>query len=218
MKTFISYEAKHSKLAGRIEKYLDEYSFNCFLAHEDIPPQSHWPQKILDNLNKCDLFIALLTPEYKTSFYCQQEVGYVVCRRIEILTILISEKPMGLISNMQGIKFNKDDFENSCWKIVKHVANICNISRPVRNKLIDEFGQKGASDYDKAGKYAEKILNQFAFTPGQAKKIMQYIDSTRQIYESKTARPHILEFIEKYGEYFKPKMMMDYKQRSRKWL
>jgi hypothetical protein len=111
MNTFISYVAESSKLAGQIKKYLNRYSFNCFLAHEDIPPQSHWPQKLLKNLKECDLFLALLTPEYITSFYCQQELGYVCCRQIEIIPILISANPMGLIGDIQGVKFNEDDFD-----------------------------------------------------------------------------------------------------------
>ena len=217
MRTFISYVTKYSKVSGRIKRYLDEYSFNCFLAHEDIPPQTHWPQELVKNLVECDLFLALLTPEYKTSFYCQQEVGYVCCRRIEILPILISaDPPMGLIGDIQGIKFNKDDFDSSCWKIVKHVAKIDSISRPVIKKLIDEFGS--ASSYDGAGRKAKRILNQFAFTHSQAKRAMRYIDTNEQIYESKTARPHILEFIESYGEHFDPQKVKDYMQRSQRWL
>lgn len=72
METFISYGSDIKKTAGKIKEYSDKYGFNCFLAHEDIPPQTEWPSEILKALEICDLFLPLLTSGFITSFYCQQ--------------------------------------------------------------------------------------------------------------------------------------------------
>ncbi len=122
MKTFISYHNSIENLAGEIKEYLDKYAFNCFLAHEDIPPQTEWPSEIVRELKECDLFLPFLTPKFTTSLFCQQETGFAYCRQVEILPVMISKAPMGMIANIQAIRFNKKRFESSCWRIVKHVA------------------------------------------------------------------------------------------------
>ena len=83
MLTFVSYASDIKRLAGRIKKYLDRYGFDCFFAHENIEPQLKWPKEIEDNLEKCDLFLTLLTSEYRDSFYYQQETGFAYCNGVE---------------------------------------------------------------------------------------------------------------------------------------
>ena len=111
MNTFISYAQDCRKKAGKIKTYLDQFGFNCFLAHEDIPPQTKWPEEIQDALEQCDLFLPLLTTKFMESFYCQQETGFAFCRDIEILPVYIKKAPMGMISNLQAIRFNIDKFD-----------------------------------------------------------------------------------------------------------
>jgi hypothetical protein len=141
MKTFISYAKDCKNRAGKIQKELDQFGFNCFLAHENIPPQTKWSEKIQDALENCDLFMPLLTAGFLESYYCQQETGFAYCRGIEILPVLIPKAPMGMISHIQGIRFNKNKFEASCWKIVRHIAKKPNIKRPVLDALIKWFGE-----------------------------------------------------------------------------
>src|SRR5208283_5359968 len=131
MITFISYASDIKRTAGRIKKYLDDFEFNCFLAHEDIPPQTVWPAEIVKALKRCDLFLPLLTPSFAESFFCQQETGFAYCRKIEILPVMMSKSPMGMIADLQAITFNEEEFDKSCWKIVKHVAKNESLSEPV---------------------------------------------------------------------------------------
>ena len=134
METFISYAKDIKKTAGRIKEYLDQYGFNCFLAHEDIPPQTIWPAEILNALESCDLFIPLLTTGFKKSFYCQQETGYAYCMEVEILPVYISKAPIGMIADIQAVRFNRKSsthlagksssmlqkihlYQNLCWML-----------------------------------------------------------------------------------------------------
>ena len=114
METFISYTSGIKRTAGKIKEYLDQYGFNCFLAHEDIPPQTEWLSEILKALERCDLFFPLLTPGFTTSFYCQQETGFAYCREVEILPVMIFKAPMGMIADIQAVRFKKKRFELSC--------------------------------------------------------------------------------------------------------
>lgn len=218
MDTFISYASAIKKTAGRIKEYLDQYGFNCFLAHEDIPPQTVWPAEILRALKKCDLFLPLLTPKFMESFYCQQETGFAYCKGVEILPVMISKAPMGMIADLQAVKFNKNEFDSSCWKIVKHVAKKETISGPILDSLINWFGE--SNSYDIATDRAKKILNEFDFTPRHIKKIKRFIKKNSQIHETKEARDSIFKFIDKYSDYFDDefKNWYDSKEASRMWM
>lgn len=216
MQTFISYNSNIDRLAGDIKEYLDQYGFNCFLAHDDIPPQSRWLEKVEENLEESDLFLPLLTPEFGTSIYCQQETGYAYCRDIEILPVVISHQPMGFISGIQGIKFDENEFDESCWAIVKYVAKIKDLSAPILKRLIKDFGE--TSSYDEAYENTKNILLEFDFTPKQIRMIKEHIDSNDQIYHSKTARPYVLDFIEKYSDHFGEEFVEEYKERSSYWI
>jgi hypothetical protein len=116
MDTFISSSSDIKKTAGKVKAYLDTYGFNCFLAHEDIPPQTVWPAEILKALDKCDLFLPLLTPEFTTSFFCQQETGFAYCRKVEILPVMISKVPMGMIADIQAVRSMKKKLKNPVGK------------------------------------------------------------------------------------------------------
>jgi hypothetical protein len=216
--TFISYASTIKKTAGMIKEYLDQYGFNCFLAHEDIPPQTVWPAEILSALKGCDLFLPLLTPKFMESFFCQQETGFAYCRGVEILPVMISKAPMGMIADLQAVKFNKNKFDSSCWKIVKHVAKRGSFSDPVLDSLIKWFDE--SNSYDIATERAKKILNEFDFTPRQVKMIRRIIKENSQIHQTKECRDSIFKFIGKYSVYFDEefKDWYDSKRASRMWM
>ena len=75
-----------------------QFGFNCFLDHENIPPQRKWPAEIVEKLKHYDFFLPPLTPEFRASYYCQQEIGFAVGKRTEILPIMITIEPMGMIA------------------------------------------------------------------------------------------------------------------------
>lgn len=218
MNTFISYASDIKRTAGKIKGYLDRYGFNCFLAHEDILPQTQWPKEIVKALNQCDLFLPLLTSGFIESFFCQQETGFSYCRDVEILPVMISKAPMGMIADLQAVKFNKEEFESSCWKIVVHVGKRKNLSGPVLDALIKWFGQ--SNTYKEGTESAKKILNEFDFSKEQIEAIRNHIKTNHQIHETKEARDSIFKFMDRYGTHFdeKYRKWYDSKNASRMWM
>lgn len=213
MYTFISYSSDIKRTAGKIKAYLDVYGFNCFLAHEDIPPQTVWPDQIIRVLKKCDLFLPLLTPEFTTSYFCQQETGFAYCRNVEILPVMISKAPMGMIANIQAVRFNENDFDTSCWKMVDHVAKKTPLSDQILDALIKAFGDSGT--YDVACDWAQYLLNDFSFTQRQIKAIKRHIENNSQINETKNARSDIFKFMKNHPNVFDDEFVDWYDKKSR---
>ena len=218
MKTFISYASDIKRTAGRIKDYLDQFGFNCFLAHEDIPPQTIWPKEIVKVLEQCNLFLPLLTSGFIESFFCQQETGFAYGRDVEILPVMISKAPMGMIADLQAVRFEKTEFESSCWKIVAHVGKRKTLSEPVLNGLITWFGE--SNTYNEAAERAKKILNEFDFSKGQIEDIRKHIKRNHQIYETKEARDSIFKFMDRYRTHFNNtfRRWYDSREASRRWM
>ena len=218
MQTFISYAKDIKTKAGKIKEFLDQFGFNCFLAHEDIPPQTVWPAKIVEALKNCDLFLPLLTSGFIESFYCQQETGFAYCRDVEILPIKITKAPIGMIADIQAVTFNRKNFEPSCWKIINHVAKNKSLSKPILDALINWFGDSG--NYETANERTKKVLNDFEYSPKQVKTIRKHIKSNSQIYETKHARDSIFKFMDRYSDFFDDEYRnwYDSKRASRMWM
>ena len=126
---------------------------------------------------------------------------------------MISKAPMGMIANIQAVKFNKKQFEKSCWKIVEHVARNTSLSEPILDTLIEEFGK--SSSYDDACEQAAKLLNQYGFTQRQIREIKKHIKNNSQINETKKARDQILLFMEKHPSFFDDEFVNWYDKKSR---
>jgi hypothetical protein len=183
------------------------------LAHEDIPLQTVWPAEILKALEKCNLFLPLLTADFTTSFFCQQETGFAYCRKVEILPVMISKAPMGMIADIQAVRFNVKESEKSCWKIVEHVAKNTSLSEPILDALIKEFGE--SNSYDDACERAQRLLSKFSFSRHQIIEIKKHIKNNSQINETKKAREEIFQFMKRNPVFFNDEFVNWYDKKSR---
>jgi len=125
---------------------------------------------------------------------------------------------MGMIADLQAVRFHGKEFESSCWKIVAHIGKRDTLSEPVLNALITWFGE--SDSYDVAAERAKKILNEFDFSKEQVRDIRKHIRRNPQIYETKKARDSIFKFMEKYNTHFNNtfKKWYDSREASRRWM
>jgi len=107
---FISYQTEDKHVAGRIKDILDSIGIVSFLAHEDINVSEEWRLKILEELEKTNIFISLLSQHYYTSPWCVQESGIAAFRNdMTIIPLSIDGSiPQGFVSNIQSTKINPD--------------------------------------------------------------------------------------------------------------
>jgi TIR domain len=105
---FISYSAKDAKMAGDIKKELEISFCPCFVAHDDIPGGSDWHEKIWSELRACDIFIALVTKNFNSSAFCQQEVGAALALEKNSLFAICEDAPIpGFANRFQAVPSSK---------------------------------------------------------------------------------------------------------------
>lgn len=106
LRAFISYSTKDKVIACELKEVLDHFGIFSFLAHEDIQVSQEWKRRIIYELKRCDIFIALLSKSFKESNWAPQELG-MVCSRRKVLIIPLqidSLVPFGFIDHLQGVK------------------------------------------------------------------------------------------------------------------
>jgi len=122
--TFVSYQTKDKAVAGIIKRILESVGCKCFLAHEDIEVSEEWRVRILEELDRADIFISLLSDNYYKSPWCVQESGIAAYRKtLTIIPLSIDGSiPQGFFSHIQSTKIPPENItiENLLPGLIKH--------------------------------------------------------------------------------------------------
>lgn len=103
MKAFISYSTIQIKLAQEIKDFLKTIDIDSFIAKDDLRTASDWKNMIFNELSASDIFIPILTLDFKKSEWCSQELGIAFYNNKKIIPISVDDcKPYGFINNLQS--------------------------------------------------------------------------------------------------------------------
>jgi len=101
---FISHTSAFHEFASAIAKILhDRYGIDGFVAHADIEPSADWQNEIEASLKSMDALLALLTPGFSQSYWCNQEVGWALGRPCLAVSVWAGEDPRGFVGRFQGV-------------------------------------------------------------------------------------------------------------------
>jgi hypothetical protein len=101
---FISHTHPNAAFAAAIKKYLQRFLIESFVAHDDIEPSKRWIRVIESALLTCHAGIAIITPDFRESQWCDQEVGFLLARSLVVVPLMRGPDPHGFLSEVQGIK------------------------------------------------------------------------------------------------------------------
>lgn len=107
VRLFISHTHANAKLAGEIKKHLGRFLIESFVAHDDIEPSEKWMRVIESALLTCHAVIAILTPDFRESQWCDQEIGFCLARSLLVVPLMREVNPHGFLSEFQGVKLNE---------------------------------------------------------------------------------------------------------------
>ncbi len=104
MIAFISYSYSDREYARQTKQVLEEVGVSAFLAHEDLAVSEEWKDRIIEELKICDLFIPLLSKDFRRSKWAPQEAGFIASRpEVRIAPLSIDGTiPFGFIEHVQS--------------------------------------------------------------------------------------------------------------------
>ena len=106
---FISHKVENKISASNLKSCMEVYGISGFVAHEDIKPSKKWHQEILNALKTAHSLCAIITPNFITSTWCDQEVGFALGRGLLCIPIKKEADPYGLLGEFQAISSKGKD-------------------------------------------------------------------------------------------------------------
>lgn len=101
---FLSHVSAHKVGVSALKGHLGRLGVRAFVAHEDIEPSLEWQTEIELALQSMDAMAALLTTDFHSSNWTDQEVGIAVGRGVLVLPVRLPENPYGFIAKNQGLR------------------------------------------------------------------------------------------------------------------
>lgn len=124
IRLFLSHRFEDRALVKEVADVLSVYGVDSFVAHADIETSEEWLAVIEQSLASCDALASFITPKFKESDWCDQEVGFAHGRRCLIIPLDLGLKPYGLIGRFQSTRSLKDasaveiasEIHDTLWK------------------------------------------------------------------------------------------------------
>ncbi len=109
VKAFISYSSSQKIIGGKFKTYFENYcGYETFIAHDDIPGSSVWEEEIIKAIHDSDFFIPLISEEFKTSPFTDQETGIAISLKKKIIPIKLDRlSPYGFIEKYQALQYKE---------------------------------------------------------------------------------------------------------------
>lgn len=101
---FLSHSSVDKAFVSQLKNCLRWYGIEGFVAHEDIDPTAEWLQTILGALDSCDALAAFLTDDFRSSNWCDQEVGHCIGMRKLLIPLARGPMPWGFMGRYQALK------------------------------------------------------------------------------------------------------------------
>jgi hypothetical protein len=234
---FLSYSHDDRNLAGKIKAHLDPYSFEVFLAHEDIEVSVEWQDEIFRQLKTCRVFIGLLTDPFDNSDWTHQEVGIAYGRsgsgRPVMVPINAGKNPVGFLAQYQAVpldpsrvdepfqhvplgrrRIGPSHIEDTSLRIVKSVTTQKpNLAEEVCNNLIGRVAEVG--DFDDAGWLLWALAELNGLSAVQVNQLLKAASKNNGVYGSASASPSIEQLIATHKKEITPSVLRRYRKASR---
>ncbi len=173
----------------------------CFIAHKSIKLSKKWEKEIKKYLECCHGLIAFLSKDFKSSNYCDQEMGMAVHREIPIFQFTLDNtSPYGFIRHLQAKPFKNP--EDSVHQIEEYIFDpqeiLYHISRPKLQKTVKKLTNNflSSSNTQMAGSVLDQLME------FKTKQIDAHFISEIQKYWGQNSKIKEVQNIEKKMEEF----------------
>lgn len=207
VRIFISYSSKEKKLAGAFAKFLAEFNFDVFLAHNDIEPSKEWEEEIVEQLKNSHVFVPIITENFKSSNWADQESGIAFIQGLKIIPINVQLHPYGFLGRYQSLQLKTitiESVQEACNKILEILRLEGKWISIMRRGDISRF--INSQNFNSARKNLKNISSFNDLSKEEAYEIINGAVSNDQIYGAaqydKTTSPALYEIYDKHKTTF----------------
>lgn len=116
---FISHMSKNKSSAANLQKALFDWGIYGFVAHEDIEPSKDWISELYNALFSMDALCAILVNGFRSSRWCDQEVGMALGQNKLCIPINKEINPYGFLGRYQVLKAHNLDARSVASRVAE---------------------------------------------------------------------------------------------------
>ena len=201
---FFSHSHKDVDLVISVKNILEKTDWiECFVAHKDIKLGKKWEQEIKKYLERCHCLVAFLSENFKSSDYCDQELGIAIHRNIPIRSFTLDKTGVyGFIKHLQAKPFrNSEDLANQVEEyIFDKQENLYQIAQPKLQKIVETLKSNFLNSTNV--QMAESVLDQLMeFKTDQIED--HFINEIQENWKQNSKIKKVKDIERKMEEFFK---------------
>lgn len=171
---FISHSVAIRSSAHKLKEALAPFQVASFVAHDDIEPVHEWQSEIESALRTMDALVAIISPEFSSSKWCDQEVGFALGRGKLVIPISKEATPYGFIGKIQGLNSSGLEAKGIAEKVVEVLIQNETSSQRMTEVLVEKLVNSGSWD---SSRFIVKLLEKTPkLTPIQAGRLLSAIE------------------------------------------
>ncbi len=176
---FLSHVSTSKKLAHELKEDLLKYGVSAFVAHDDIEPTSEWQLKIEEALQSMEALTAIITKDFQSSFWCDQETGIAIGLKKLVVPVRMGADPHGFLGKYQGLS----GFDKEAIQISKEIFTALTGHESTRIKMALAVIQLFVhSDSYSNAIFNMSLLEQLpVITPDMAEQLKKSVNENSQI-------------------------------------
>ncbi len=204
-KIFLSHAAEDRITARRLVEGLAEHGFDVFRVDDDLVLKKDGENTVKDLIEKCILFVALLSENFKNSDFTDHEVGIAIACNKKIFPVSLDHvTPYGFmfgLGDSQKIDPKIDPDEMSV--LARAMRSLLDKDRKAIDRLIEVM--RCADSVEDAGMAAYVLFEHTAFSPKQINGVAVAFLENDNISDSWMAEPICLAFLNSNWDLIDPR-------------
>ena len=209
---FVSYSHEDRKCAREVKFLLRETGMKVFLAHDDIETSEEWKNRIIAELKRCDLFVPLLSQNFRASKWAPQEAGFIASRPDVVIAPLSLDDtiPFGFFEHVQSKRLPSQRV--SCELLLVPLAK--HFPRTILPFLVKWAGEAGSFRCAEAG--MRTLVPLFPdLTTEEAQALAEAAVGNNQVWYANLCRAEYLpEFIARHGNNIAPETLRTLEEKT----
>jgi hypothetical protein len=195
---FITHVAASKAYAHQLKELLARFGIAAFVAHDDIEPTREWQTEIERALRTMDALAAIISPDFLSSRWCDQEVGIAIGRSKLVVPLRAGADPHGFLAKYQGLQALGVDVGT----IVERVVEILTMHPMSASRMAEALVDRLASSSTWAGsKRTMTLLERVPrLNASQVARLIRVIEENDQVGKAFGVPEKIRGLVARVGE------------------
>jgi hypothetical protein len=195
---FVSHVAAAKKGAHAIKLTLASYQVAAFVAHDDIEPTKEWQGEIESALRTMDALTALVTPDFVSSRWCDQEVGIAMGRGKLVVPLRAGADPHGFLGRYQAVAVEKATADEIARRLFDVLVRHEQSHVRVADALIERLA--AAMSFDMSKRTVALLEQSPRLNREQVARLVRTIDENPQVRDAYGVPSRITALVARVGQ------------------